>query len=386
MACPGQMPDVEDVEPVVLTDIDHIRRRPGMYIGSTDSRGLNYLLFELVTSSVTEIAAGRGRSVSVTLRADNSVEVADDAPPMPVNASGDEVPLEFNFMRHIGVGHWPSPDRRDPMMYLAANALSEWLRVVAHTDCSQYQHTFRHGVTASVLQSGGPPDACGLTVAFRPDPLIFGDARFDPDAIRDHLQQLAFMHSGVRLIFTDELAGTRDVFEYADGIRACVQWLNANRRPIHPDAILIRGEEQGVRYEIGLQWCDAADEIRFSFANHHRTPRGGTHESGMRAGVALALRDYLRAAASQTGELEADDLRAGLTGVVSVLLRDPMFEGATRERLGNLEAESVVRAAVRRGLREYLEANADMACAVVQMAVRERDARVAARATLNRIS
>ncbi|MBN9121068.1 MAG: DNA topoisomerase IV subunit B, partial [Planctomycetes bacterium] len=224
-----------------------------------------------------------------------------------------------------------------------------------------YQHVFTRGVTSAVVESGGPPGDRGLTVAFKPDPEIFGAAAFDADAIRDRLRQLAFLHSGVRITFTDETAGARDEFEYADGIRQYVKFLNEGRSPLHADVIVLRGEEQDVRYEVGLQWCADESEERRSFANHHFTPRGGTHDSGLRSGVAAGVRDFIRAIAADPGKFEGDDLRTGLTAVVSVWLREPMFMGATRSHLGNPEAEAVVKVAVRRSVFEYFETNRGVA-------------------------
>jgi DNA gyrase subunit B len=353
-----------------------------MYIGSADARGLFHILFELVTNSLAEAVAGYGRSVRVTLRTDGSAEVADDGRVLPSDVALEQV------LTVIGAGHsgsyCPYPGGRDYFGYTVANALSEWLRVVVRSDGSRYQHGFRRGATAAVVQSGGPPGDRGLTVAFRPDSLIFGDAQFDSEQIRYRLRQLAFLHSGVRITFTDEITGMRDEFEYADGIRECVRFLSAGRPALHADPIMIRGEEQGVRYEVGLLWGEDGSETRMSFANHYYTRDGGTHDRGLCSGAAAAVRDFIRASASERGELTRDDLCAGLTAVVSVWLSDPHFEGATRWRLGSPEVEAVVSRAVRRGVCEYFEANREVAERVVSAVVMARDARVAAMAVRKR--
>src|SRR5579883_47780 len=377
MACPGSDPSniyrAEDIQ--VLSGLEPIRRRPAMYIGSTDARGLSHLLFELVTNSLAEAVAGHGRSVRVTLRADGSAEVADDGRILPSSDSVEDVFTSYGTGYR---GYCPYPGGREYAGYLFANALSERLRVVVRSDSSRYQHIFQRAVTHAVLQSGGPPDDRGLTIAFRPDPEIFGGVQFDRDAIRNRLQQLAFLHSRVRITFSDETTGTHEEFEYADGIAAYVRWLNTERKPLHEDVLLIHGEEQGVRYEIGLQWCEGDEEMRTSFANHYRTQNGGTHDNGVRLGVAAALRDFIREHTPQTIEFQAEDLRSGLTAVVSVWLVEPRFEYATRSRLGNSEVESIVRAAVRRGVREYLEANRDAANGIVNEVVLAQKLRVAA--------
>ena len=303
-------------------------------------------------------------------RADGSAEAADDGRPM------DNVQFAFDRIGHSH-GRWGAadPTGRDTWAYVVANALSEQLTVVARTDGSTYSHSFRRGVTHAILQSGGPPVASGLAVTFRPDPDIFGDAQFDVAEVRDRLRQLAFLHGGVRITFTDE-AGTRDEWEYTDGIRECVTFLNEGRRPLH-DALILRGEELGVRYEVGLQWCAEADEVRRSFANHYRTASGGTHELGALTGAATGLLDFIQTHAPESAELTPDDRRVGLTAVVSVWLREPMFMGATRSQLGNPEVEAVVKAAARRGVCDYFEAYCDAAERVAKAVVAARDMREA---------
>jgi DNA gyrase/topoisomerase IV subunit B len=346
-----------------------------MYVGSTDERGLFYLLFDLVSESLAEAVAGYGRSIRVALRADGSAEVADDGRPMPEveraftrsgYGRGDDNPyLTAHGLQDFG--------------YMVANALSERLSVVARSDGSTYQHSFRSGDTHAVVQSGGPPGARGLTVTFRPDPLIFGDAQFDASAVRYRLRQLAFLHCGVRITFTDETSGTHDEFEYADGIREYVKLLNEHRQLLHADVIMLHGEEQGVRYEIGLQWCAEADEMQIGFANHYHPPHGGTHMRGLRAGAAAGVSDFIRQKGPMPEQLRSDDIRAGLTAVVSVWLREPMYMGATRSHLGNPEAETVVESAVRRGVCEFFEANRAVADRVIRAAIEARDLRVEAK-------
>jgi DNA gyrase subunit B len=385
MGCPGQPPEYSEENIVTLSGLEHVRRRPLMYIGDTDARGLFTLLFELVTQSLEEVVAGHGRSVRVALRADGFAEVADDGRTWPASNPPAGMPTIEQAFAEFGYGYrWNLDPYRTcglhDIGYPIANALSERLRVLVRTDGSVYQHVFTRGVTSAVVESAGPPGDRGLTVKFRPDPDIFGDARFDADAIRDRLRQLAYLHSGARITFTDEATGTRDEFEYADGIREYVRFLNANRRPLRADVIVLRGEEQGVRYEVGLQWCEDEGEMRLSFANYYCTPQGGTHDSGLRAGVTAGVRDFIQTTAADSGKFESEDLRAGLTAVVSVWLTEPQFSGATRERLSNPEVEPVVKAAVRRDVCDYFEANRKTAERVVEAVVAARDARGAATA------
>jgi DNA gyrase subunit B len=366
MACPGQPP--EEGEHVVTTGsgIDHVRYRPGMYIGDTGARGLTYLLFSLVSESLAEVAAGRGNEVRVILRADGSAEVSDDGRPMP---NVEAAFTEFNAGGRGDVSPYQSRTGVHDGTYFVANALSERLTVVARAAGSAYTHAFRRGVTDAAFPNAGPPDGNELTVTFRPDPDIFGAAQFDPAEVRERLRELAFLHSGVRFAFTDA-SGTRDVFECGDGIRAFLEHLTAARAPLH-DALIVRGEDAGVRYEIGLRWCAAAGEVR-SFVNGGRTA-GGTHERGALAGAVAGLRAALPLAASDG--FKADDLRAGLTAVVSVWLREPRFMGAMRTELGNAEVEGVVRSAVRAGVGAYFAAEPADAAKVLEAVTAERDAR-----------
>jgi DNA gyrase subunit B len=348
MACPGQ--PAEEGEYVVSTvaEVAHVRFRPGMYIGDTGARGLTYLLFSLVGESLAEVAAGRGNEVRVSLRADGSAEVSDDGRPM---SNVEAVLTQFNAGERGDVSPYRSRTGIHDVTYVVVNALSERLTVVARTLGSTYTHAFRRGVTDSVLQSGGPPDGQGLTVTFRPDPDIFGPAQFDPAVVRERLHELAFLHSGVRFAFTDP-SGTRTVFEYGDGIRELLEHLTAARPPLH-DVLIVRGEDAGVRYEVGLRWCAEAGEVR-SFANGGRTPGGGTHERGALAGAVAGLRDALPLAPADG--FTAADLRAGLTAVVSVWLREPRLLGATRAELGNEEVEGVLQFATRAGVGAYFAA------------------------------
>ena len=370
MASPDRDPaEYSEANIRVLNGLEVIRLRPGMYIGNTGASGLYHLLLELVTGSLAEAIAGYGQSVRVTLHPDGSATIADNGRPPP---NVETAFAELNG--HHGI--CPYPGGREYFAYPVANALSEWLEVETRCggECCRYE--FSRGTADGPTQAVAARGNDGLTVSFLPDQQIFGDTRFDAVSIRDRLRQLAFLHSGVRVAFTDELTGTHDEFEYADGIRDYVQALNADRTPLHPEVIVLRGEEQGVRYEVGLQWCAEGDQVRQSFVNHYLTLLGGTHDRGLAAGAALGLRDSARVHQPLPGDFISDDLRTGLTAVVSVWLEEPTFEGRSRVRINNPEAEAVVAAAVRRGVREYFAANGEAARRVVSAVVAARDARV----------
>ncbi len=368
--CPGQGPTEYTEEHLRGADVEIVRQHPGMFIGSTDSRGLHELLFNLVTDLLNEMARAQGSALSVILHADHSIEIADDR-----NSVFEEPSLESIFTQLYG--HGPDTDGRYRGAYLTANALSAELNVRVRTDGSVYQHTFRRGVTHAVLQSGGPPNDRGLTIRFRPDPLIFGELQFDSEMIRDMLRQHAFLHSGVRISFTDESGGAHDEFEFADGIRAYVQLLNTTRTPIHTDVIVIRGEQASIDYEAGLQWCEE-DEICTSFANDYYLPTGGTHVHGTRTGVTKAINHFIRTRMVGERPVKGDDARAGLTAIVSVRLEAPIFISAARTNLGNPEAELVLASRVEQELLRHFEVNPEVAERVVRRAILERNLREAA--------
>lgn len=364
MGCPGTGPTEYRAKDIrILTGLEPIRLRPGMYLGWTDSRGLHHMLFAMVRESLAESASGNGRAVRVTLHADGSAEVGDDREP--------PVQIEPLFAFFGTGGH-------NELTYVFANALSEWLRVESVSGADVYHQRFRRGVAEPPVQLVGTARR-GLTVRFRPDPDIFGTASFDADTVRDRLRQYAFLHSGVRITFTDEAAGTRDEFEYADGIREYVRRLNAGRAPLHPDVIVIRGEADGVRYEVGLQWCKEVEERTESFANDWRTVNGGTHVNGLRAAVRRAVSDVLRGHPAKHG-VNGEDVRDGLTAVVSVRMPDAWFSGATRDRLGSPQVEGIVAAVVRQALDAYFDANPAVAAMIASRALTARELREAVRA------
>lgn len=356
MACPSEY---TEASVVLLSDIETVRRHPGMYIGSTDATGLHYLLFSLVTSALTEIAAGIGTFVSVRLNADGSATVEDDAPPILADGAP---PLEHVCTRWIG--HAPNPNGRDYGAYFVANALAAQFRIVARSPGAVHTHVFRQGLTHSAAQVEGPPDARGFSVEFRPDPAIFPNPTFDADTIRNRLRQLAYLHSGVRVSFTP-VGGAREDFCFADGTREHVRALVGAEKVVHAEPIVLRGEADGVRYEVGLQWCVYGEGVVVSYGNERRTIHEGTHVTGLRTGVTRCLLERMRANATAENVI-GEDTRAGLRAVVAVRLADAMFPNATGTRLGNPEVEHVIASAVRAGLNAHFDAHPADAEAIAQ--------------------
>jgi len=368
MACPSPY---NDADLVTQTDCQQVRRSPGMFIGGTDATGLHHTLFALVSSALTEIAAGVGTFVSLRLNADGSATVEDDAPPILADGAPTLEDLCTRWM-----GHQPNPNGRDYNAYCFANALAAQFRVVARSPGAVHTHVFRQGLTHSAAQVEGPPDARGFSVEFRPDPAIFPNPTFDADTIRDRLRVLAYLHSGVRVSFTP-VSGAREDFCFADGTREHVRTLVGAEKVVHAEPIVLRGEADGVRYEIGLQWCDSDERAIVSFGNWRYTRDGGTHSDGLRTGVTGTVLDRMRANGT-VGSATGQDVREGLHAVVAVRLADAAFEDAGARRLANPEAESVVASAVRAGLSAHFDAHPEDAEAIARHVARAAEVRIAA--------
>lgn len=271
---------------------------------------------------------GFGRAVRVTAHADGSVEVSDDGRGLPVAGPGEPTPesalTTFLVPR-------PPVAGRDWLGYMTANALAAWLRVESRHDGRLCRQDFRRGRPSGPARDVGPAVGGGLSVAFLPDPGLFGDTRLSADDIRDRLREYAFLHGGVRLSWSDRVAGREEVFEYADGVRSFVAWLNAVRRPLHPDVVVARGEADGVRYDVGVQWCAEDDPAGGAFVNGERTREfAGTPVAGLRAAVTRSLNDFARDRLPGAPALRGGQAWDGLTAVVSVRLADPLFAGAAR--------------------------------------------------------
>lgn len=377
MACPGT-PNYSADQIVTLTGCQQVRLRPAMFIGDAGARGLHELLFGLVASALTEIAAGVGTFVSVRLNPDGSATVGDDAPPILADGapSLEDVCTQW-------IGHWPNPNGRHYSAYFTANALAAQFRVVARSPGAVHTHVFRQGLTHSAAQVEGPPDARGFSVEFRPDPAIFPNPSFDADTIRDRLRQLAYLHSGVRVSFTP-VGGAREDFCFADGTREHVRALVGAEKVVHAEPIVLRGEANGVRYEVGLQWCANDLEVIPSYVNERFAPDGGTHVHGTRAGITRAIHDWLRTNAT-IGGVTRDDVREGLHAVVAVRLADPMFSGSLRHQLENPEVEGIIASAVRDGLSAHFDAHPNDAEAIAQHVAIAAEARIAYRAARDRV-
>jgi DNA gyrase subunit B len=330
------------------------------------------MLFGLVAIAIDEASDGFGSAVRVTLNDDGSAEVSDDGRGLPVSGS---VSLETVFSpRHV-----PRAQRFHLVDYLTVNALSEWLQVETSYQGRTYRHEFRRGELSGTPTEVGSSSGSGLTITFLPDSEIFEDVQFDAVTIQDRLREYAFLNSGIRISFFNRVVGTEEHFEFADGVRAYVQWLNEQNHPHNPDVLTVRGDTEGVRYEVGFQWCEE-DEITIrSYVNSEFVPYGGTHVSGFQMGVTRALNSYIHNHLPHVQLFKRDSARRGLAAVVSVHMVDPQFCGALKTSLNNPEVEHILEDVVREFLDGYFQANPDVAERIVRAALLDMAAEEAAK-------
>ncbi len=347
----------EDVQ--VLWSPQQVRRRPGMYVGDLGQKGLHRLLFELVANSLAEAAEGYGRSLAVRVKTGGSVEIQDGgrgiaAAPCP-GLGKPVLEATFTDLRHRGRG---PGDRAWPVYFVIANAVSEWLHVESRHEGRAYRQEFRRGEPVGPVHEVGTCTVSGLTLTFKPDPAIFTEPRFSYAVIRDKLREHAFLQGGLRASVSDEAAGKEERFEFEDGIRSFVKWLNRGRRPLHREVLVVRGEQAGVRFEAGMQWCRRRDETLRSFVNNTETTFGGPHVAGFREALTRSLNSFARQEGlTDIKTLKGDDACRGLTAIISVRMADPLFGSATKLRLDSEEPRGIVRAGVGGFLREFLKAN-----------------------------
>ncbi|MBP0449264.1 DNA gyrase subunit B [Kitasatospora sp. RG8] len=359
----------------VLEGREAVRRRPGMWIGSTGERGLRNLVFEVADRAVNEVVAGRASRVDITLTSDGGVRVADDGPGVPVGeADGDglealltRMPASTGLGGLGGVGPF------------VVNALSSRLTAEVRREGVRRVQEYARGVAVTPLTEAGPATDSGTTLVFWPDPEIFGTAEYSFDDLAEEFRELAFLNRGLDVSLTDRRrsAGPRSVrFRFPGGARDFVAFLDEQEAaPVHPDVIGFEQEDPRMAgtMEVALRWRGPGEARLRSYANGWRTPAGGSHVEGLRDGVAAAVNAYARERRPLTAadpDLGADRLCEGLTAVVLVRLERPEFEGATRDRLGNVAARACVGQAVREHLRTWLEEHPDRAAAVVGRYVR----------------
>ena len=377
----------------VLEGLEAVRKRPGMYIGTTSLRGLHHLVYEIVDNSIDEALAGECDAIVITLHEDNSVSVKDDGRGIPsgMNEKLGRPTLEVVYtVLHaggkFGGGGYKIAGGLHGVGASVVNALSEWVEVENSRDGYAYTERFERGAVARPFTCVGPTDRHGLYVRFKPDPTIFEETVFDYDTILTRMREQSFLNAGVRIIMRDEREGRERQEElcYEGGILSFVEWLNGIKHvtPIHPQVIYMKGERGGSIAEVALQYNDSYNETLISFANNMTTIEGGTHETGFKAALSRVLNDYAR----KTGvlkdadkNLSGEDVREGLTAIISVKLEDAQFESQTKAKLGNSEIRTLVDNVVSEKLTEFLEENPSVGRAILDKALAASRAREAAR-------
>ena len=378
----------------VLEGLEPVRRRPGMYIGGVGSAGLHHLVWEILDNAVDEAMNGHASQIVVTLHRDgSSITVADDGRGIPVDRhpKTKKSALEVVFTTlhaggKFGRDTYKTAGGLHGVGASVVNALSKELVATVRRDGALWEQRFRQGRPAGPLRRLGPARGTGTAVFFRPDPTIFPRIEFDPAAIRERLEVASYLHRGVRFVFENEVDGTREIFQQADGLAAYLKKITAERgaRPVHeaPFTLVRDGEEGGLRLELALVWTEATDEHVRSFVNGIPTASGGTHEAGFRAGLGKAVRNFIEThdLSPKGVTLVAEDIREGLVAVLSVFLAEPQFQGQTKDRLNNPEIVSVIDGAVRPALEHWLNHNLSVAEAIVARIVLAARAREASRA------
>ncbi len=349
----------------VLKGLDAVRKRPGMYIGDTAERGLHHLVFEVVDNSIDEALGGHCNEIHVTVHIDGSVTVEDNGRGIPVDVHpGEGVSATEVVMTKLHAG-----GKFDKSAYKVSgglhgvgvsvvNALSESLEVEIKRDNKVYTQRYERGVPVERLQEVGTTEQRGTRVTFKPDPLIFEQTEFSFDTLSQRLRELAFLNRGVRITIDDQHGQKRHDFFYSGGIEEFVTHLNRAKTPIHPEVVYLHGEREGVEIETALQWNEGYAENVFSFANNINTIEGGTHLIGFKSALTRTINSYAstRGLLKKEGEtLQGDDVREGLTAVISVKVPEPQFEGQTKTKLGNSEVKGFVENLLNEKLGEFLE-------------------------------
>ena len=377
----------------ILEGLEAVRKRPGMYIGSTSIRGLHHLVYEIVDNSVDEALAGFCDSITVTIEKDNSITVQDDGRGIPVDIQkkAGKPALEVVFtVLHAGGKFGGSGYKVSGGLHgvgaSVVNALSSWLEVSVYKDGKIYNMKFERGKVVQPMTIIGEcaPYQHGTTVHFLPDPEIFEETVYDYDTLKVRLRETAFLTKALKITLIDVREGKEQekTFHYEGGIKEFVQYLNKGKEPLYPDVIYCEGERDHVFVEVAMQHNDSYTENTYTFVNNINTPEGGTHLTGFKNAITKTFNDYARSnklLKDSEPNLSGDDIREGLTTVISVKIEDPQFEGQTKQKLGNSEAQTAVQNIVGEQLTYYLEQNPSVARVICEKSVLAQRARAAAR-------
>ena len=378
----------------ILEGLEAVRKRPGMYIGSTSSRGLHHLVYEIVDNAVDEALAGYCDTIEVVINPDNSVTVTDNGRGIPVGinhkAGIPAVEVVFTILHaggKFGGGGYKVSGGLHGVGASVVNALSDWLEVDICSDGKIYRQRYERGKTMYPLKVVGEcdPEKTGCKITFKPDATIFQETTvYDFDILKQRLREMAFLTKGLKIILRDtrEENPQEKTFHYEGGIREFVSYLNRSKTPLYDDILYFEGEKNNVFVEVALQHNDSYTESVYSFVNNINTPEGGTHLVGFRNAITKTFNDYARnnkLLKDSEANLSGEDIREGMTAIISVKIEDPQFEGQTKQKLGNSEARGAVDSVVSEQLTYYLEQNPAVAKTICEKSILAQRAREAAR-------
>ncbi len=376
----------KDIE--VLEGLEAVRKRPSMYIGSTGPSGLHHLVYEVVDNSIDEALAGYCKNIEVILHKDNSVTIVDDGRGIPVDVhpkyrkSGVEIAMT---MLHAG-GKFSNKVYKisgglHGVGVSVVNALSEWAEVEVRRNGKVYFQRYQYGKPVTELKIIGESSKTGTKTTFKADKTIFDTIEFDYETLSSRLQELAFLNKGIRITLRDERSGKEEVFHYRGGIEEFVLHLNKNKNTLHPKPIYIDKRTDSIQVEVAMQYNDGFNENIYTYANSINTKEGGTHLVGFRAALTRTINDYAKNKELLKGgeSLSGEDVREGLTAILSIKLPNPQFEGQTKTKLGNFEIKGIVESLVSGALSEFLEENPSVAKKIIEKAIAAMRAREAAR-------
>lgn len=376
----------------ILEGLEAVRKRPGMYIGSTSSKGLHHLVYEIVDNAVDEALAGYCNSINVSINSDNSITVVDNGRGIPVGinkkAGLSAVEVVFTVLHaggKFGGGGYKVSGGLHGVGASVVNALSEWLEVVIYSDDGKmYQQKYARGKVTMPLAVVGDADHTGTTVTFKPDAEIFEETVYDYEVLKQRLREMAFLTKNIKITLTDlrEENPSEEVFHYEGGIKEYVDYLNHSKEALYDNIVYCEGQKESVYVEVAFQHNNSYTESCYSFVNNITTPEGGTHLAGFKNALTKTFNDYARTQKflkDSEANLSGEDIREGLTAIISIKIPEPQFEGQTKQKLGNSEARGAVDSVVSEQLTYFLEQNPNIAKLICEKAVLAQRARDAAR-------
>ncbi|WP_426350961.1 DNA topoisomerase (ATP-hydrolyzing) subunit B [Alloiococcus sp. CFN-8] len=371
----------------VLEGLEAVRKRPGMYIGSTSSTGLHHLVYEIVDNSIDEALAGYCSTISVNINTDNSITIVDDGRGMPVGlhpkmqkSALEVIMTVLHAGGKFGGGGYKVSGGLHGVGASVVNALSETCIVESTREGFIWRQEYKRGIPVSDVEKLEESEGHGTKTYFKPDPEIFEETEYDYEILEHRLRELAFLNKGITIELRDERDGKEEIFHYDGGIKSYVSYINRNKEVLHPEPIYLEGSKDDVLVEIAFQYNDSYSENIFSFANNINTTEGGTHLIGFKNSLTRVFNDYSKKFGhlkENDKNLQGEDIREGLTAVVSVKISEPQFEGQTKTKLGNSEVRGIVESIMNQEVSTYLEENPSVGKSIVDkalMAARARDA------------